>query len=420
MKILTALLLITCYPAHGSILDKTEKSIILSIGDSFLALGQGAIKAQKSSAVQLTPITNGVQVLALKTGVSQVRIGQKVWNFQILSTDQRRTKNILEKWVKSRLGLAVKIDQAQVSLQGRLIHPEDWLDLLKICQRCVYTSELELSAEVESSVKRKLEGILAKKGLPSPSLRWSPEGEWVISKDTKFLDLKPIAARLGLRINTTADAIDPAPMVRTQIYVMEVRREKTRQWGIEWPDSVTSQIIPKFNNPISSLSLSAHALEKSGEAKILANPTLLCRSGQEAEFLAGGEFPIKIFNRNQGGVIWRKYGILVKVKPKADRFGKMSLSLETEVSNIDGARTVDGIPGLLTNRVLSHFDLDGSQTIAISGLIRRDESQSLTGLPGLSKIPILGNLFSSKEFRDNQSELVILVKPETLNLSAGN
>ena len=127
--------------------------------------------------------------------------------------------------------------------------------------------------------------------------------------------------------------------------------------------------------------------------------------------MAGGEFPIKLTSFGSSGVTWKNYGVLLKVKPLADSTGRMSIEIETEVSALDDANKVDGIPGLLTNRMKTHFDLSTSRTIALSGLIKNDLSRQTSGLPGLSSIPILGSLFSSTDFKDNQSELVIFVTP---------
>jgi pilus assembly protein CpaC len=143
----------------------------------------------------------------------------------------------------------------------------------------------------------------------------------------------------------------------------------------------------------------------------------LCRSGKEAQFLAGGELPIKITAHKRQDVVWKKYGVLLKIKPVADFSGRMSIALETEVSTIDTSNTVDGLPGLLTNRIESHFDLKESRTIALSGLIKHQSGQSSQGLPGLSSVPILGSLFASREFRDDKTELVVFVTPEVVDSS---
>jgi pilus assembly protein CpaC len=102
------------------------------------------------------------------------------------------------------------------------------------------------------------------------------------------------------------------------------------------------------------------------------------------------------------------------VKPKADSSGRMSISIDTEISAIDESRKVDDIPAMFTNHVSSHFDLTKPQTIALSGLIKNNETQGYQGLPFLSRIPILGALFSSNEFKDNKTELVIFVRPSIL------
>jgi pilus assembly protein CpaC len=113
--------------------------------------------------------------------------------------------------------------------------------------------------------------------------------------------------------------------------------------------------------------------------------------------------------------VWKKYGIMLNVKPKADFSGKMSISIETEVSSIDMSHAVDQVPALYTNKIQSHFELNGPRTIALSGLIKSDQGENSSGLPGLSRIPILGSLFSSKEFQDNRTELVVFVKPEVIS-----
>lgn len=127
--------------------------------------------------------------------------------------------------------------------------------------------------------------------------------------------------------------------------------------------------------------------------------------------MAGGEFPIKTFNYLKQDVVWKRYGILLKVKPKADSSGRIALAVETEVSSIDPSRTVEGIPGLLTNRVASHFDLNRPRTVILSGLLKNEESYSSSGLLGLSSLPILGPLFGSREWKENRTELVIFVRP---------
>ncbi len=92
----------------------------------------------------------------------------------------------------------------------------------------------------------------------------------------------------------------------------------------------------------------------------------------------------------------------------------MSVELETNVSSIDKSKTVEGVPALHTHKLISHFDLAESKTIALSGLIKNESGESSEGLPYLAQLPILGSLFSSKDFLENRTELVILVTPKLM------
>jgi pilus assembly protein CpaC len=111
-------------------------------------------------------------------------------------------------------------------------------------------------------------------------------------------------------------------------------------------------------------------------------------------------------------VTWKKHGVILSVHPQADFQGAISLEVETEVSLLDMANAIDGVPSIKTNRVKSHFDLPGKRTIALSGLLRQELGESKEGLPFLSGIPVLGALFSSQKFLHHQTELVIFVTPE--------
>lgn len=157
------------------------------------------------------------------------------------------------------------------------------------------------------------------------------------------------------------------------------------------------------------------ALESKGLGKVLASPTLNCRSGAEAEFHAGGEFPIRLTGFRRQAVEWKKHGVVLKVKPEADSLGAIKLSIDSEISLIDNSQLVDGLPALKINRVSSHFDLKESNTIALSGLIQESWSRGQSGLFGLSQIPVLGALFRSHDFLNYKSELIIFVTPEVVD-----
>jgi pilus assembly protein CpaC len=219
---------------------------------------------------------------------------------------------------------------------------------------------------------------------------------------------------MGISVLIAADSLELLPVIRVDITVVEMSKDASRTIGIQWPESAQFQVLPDRITTSDSLQATLYAMESRGEVKMLASPNLICRSGKEAEFLAGGEVPIKVSNYKVHEVIWRKYGVLLKIKPVADSTGRISLSIETEVSSLSDL-SPDGTPSIKTNRVSSQFDLSHPRVVALSGLLKESERNKADGVAFLSKIPILGSLFSSQNFQSNKSELVIFVHPRLMD-----
>ncbi|MEX2524210.1 MAG: pilus assembly protein N-terminal domain-containing protein [Gammaproteobacteria bacterium] len=150
----------------------------------------------------------------------------------------------------------------------------------------------------------------------------------------------------------------------------------------------------------------------SGNALILAEPRLATRSGGEASFLAGGEVPLQTTNQlGASNVTFKEFGISLGVKPEVDQNNNIRATVTTEVSAVDNSVAVQGIPGFLTRKTTTDISMHSGETLVISGLINQQASKDINRLKFLSDIPILGELFKSKTFRDQKSELVIFVTP---------
>lgn len=403
--------------------ENESTAIILVVGESRVlpAPGADSIQAEKSDAIQVTPEGRNVRVTAVRPGSSEIQIGNQRYDVSSLTPDQMRTWKFLKTWITKNPGLETHIEKAQVILSGQLFVPKSWIEIANQCPHCMYINRCKVFPSRVPEFDAAAKQLLQRLSLPHPALRFTPDWVWSIEKKHAVPALQKLAQRLGIRLDEGDEALTTAPMIQTQIYVMEVRRDFTRKYGVSWPSYATATVLPlgtSESTSFSPLDFSAQALENEGLARVLASPTILSRSGERAEFLAGGEFPIKLVNYRNQDVIWKKYGISLKVSPKADRWGRINLGIETEITSIDPSRTVDGIPGLFTNRVSSHFDLEKSATVAISGLIKNEDSRSVSGLPGLAQVPILGSLFGSKEFRENRTELVIFVRPQVIDLNA--
>lgn len=156
-------------------------------------------------------------------------------------------------------------------------------------------------------------------------------------------------------------------------------------------------------------------LKQNGMAKVLAEPTLVCLSGEKGDFLAGGEFPIPVPGQNYTTIEFKKYGVQLEFTPEITRDGKIKLLVSPEVSDLDySAAVVTGgftVPGLTTRRASTQLVLRNGQGFAIAGLFKRDVAQTVSKWPWLGDIPILGALFRSRQFQLRETDLVIAVTP---------
>ncbi|HEY8269810.1 MAG TPA: pilus assembly protein [Pseudobdellovibrionaceae bacterium] len=354
-------------------------------------------------------------------GFTTLQVGTKSYQVQVIQPLKKTLLQNFEKELHHILGLRLIIKKYQVTVSGKLYRWEDWLQLAKISEETgvTYAMSAEIPASLQAKALSHWQQEFSVAGLPPVPIHFAHPLQARLAIDPQqFAKYEAILGNFGVLLEKDSQALDIAPVVKVQITVAEVRRDFALNYGLQWPSGYSATILANGQKEFENLMLNATAFEHQGRGKILASPNLLCRSGKEAEFLAGGEFPIKMKTFKMQDVVWKKYGILLKVKPKADSSGRMSIAIETEVSTIDNSRSVDGIPGLLTNRISSHFDLAHSQTIVLSGLIKNEEGKSTEGLPLLSRIPILGALFSSRDFKENRTELVILVRPTIVKENA--
>jgi pilus assembly protein CpaC len=161
-------------------------------------------------------------------------------------------------------------------------------------------------------------------------------------------------------------------------------------------------------------------LNSQGLLQILAEPNLVTTNGKEASFLVGGEFPVPVLQggANSGAVTvqFREFGIRLTFTPTLTENGTLKMYVKPEVSSIDlaNAVSVSGfvIPALATRRIESNIELGVGQTFVIGGLIDDRTTETFNRIPGLASIPLLGELFKSRNQNHSKTELVVMVTPE--------
>jgi pilus assembly protein CpaC len=180
--------------------------------------------------------------------------------------------------------------------------------------------------------------------------------------------------------------------------------------------------------PDLNLAVLIRALQSRNLLQILAEPNLVTTNGKEASFLVGGEFPIPVLQggANSGAVTiqFREFGIRLSFNPVVTENNTIRLYVKPEVSALDFAHAVSfngfTIPALSTRRMETNIELGEGQSFVIGGLIDNRLTETVSRIPGLSSLPILGNLFKTKEVDRNNTELVVMVTPEmTMPLQPG-
>jgi pilus assembly protein CpaC len=173
-----------------------------------------------------------------------------------------------------------------------------------------------------------------------------------------------------------------------------------------------------------SLDVLLTALKGRGEFRSLAEPNLLALAGEQASFLAGGEFPFPVVQGVTGAVtiVWKEFGVRLIFTPEVTNTGGIRLTIEPEVSSLDFANALSfegfRIPSVLTRRARTEVELREGEHLAIAGLLDNTRTENITKIPLLGDIPILGTFFRSKDAQQNRSELLVLVTPHIIEPSA--
>lgn len=174
------------------------------------------------------------------------------------------------------------------------------------------------------------------------------------------------------------------------------------------------------------LSIILRALERDGMVNTLAEPNLTAVSGENARFLAGGEFPIPTSRDRDGNIVYeyRPFGVSLSFKPVVLSNDRISLQVLTEVSEVSSEQTLQlpgiTVPSFNVRRAETTIELGSGGSLMLAGLIESQAVRTMNEVPGLRKLPVIGDLISSESFRRNESELIIMMTAYTVKPFAEN
>ena len=181
------------------------------------------------------------------------------------------------------------------------------------------------------------------------------------------------------------------------------------------PTGIASFLFDTGIDALGNVGFVLNALEEENLVNILAEPNLTAVSGQQAGFLAGGEFPVPVGRDQIGNIVieFREFGVSLNFKPIVMSDKRISLQLNTEVSSLDFDNAIVladlTVPGLDIRRADTTVEIPSGGSIMIAGLLQSQAIEGMSGLPGISKTPVLGDLVKSDSFQRDETELVVIV-----------
>lgn len=314
-------------------------------------------------------------------------------------------------------------------------------------------------AAYDIAVTRDLNGIRAalKQIVPNASITVEGLGQGVVLSGTagspaEAQQAQDIAIRLvGDEKNVVNNiTIRSRDQVMLKVVVAEVQRDIIKQLGVDLSANLSyGTAVVNFNNTnpfnangrplvpgnstvggfgnttvngvgVPSVQATLRAMENAGVVRTLAEPNLTAISGEAANFLAGGEFPVPgapdcSVSPCRQTIQFKKFGISLGFTPVVLSGGRISMRVATEVSELSQENSISiggtTIPGLKTRRADTTLEIPSGGSMVMAGLIKQQTKQSISGLPGLTQVPILGTLFRSRDYVNNNTELMILVTP---------
>ena len=306
----------------------------------------------------------------------------------------------------------VRANLSLIDSQVRALFPKDDVRLSQANGSVVISGSVtnpQTAVQVEQVVKAA--GFQTVNMLSSPTADKAQVQLMVRVAEVSRNKARELAPSYGLARNSTVGYLNSGNSPTS------VRETTLTSAGASALLNLASPLNVLFGNGDAGLTGFLRALNSVGAIRSLAEPNLIAMDGQQASFLAGGEFPVPVVaptgDRVAVAIVWKEYGVRLNFKPTIIDEDHIRLELEPEVSTIDFSNGVkfDGfiIPALKTRRAKTGVELRDGQSFALAGLLDNNEIKSFSKVPGLGDLPVLGHLFRSKSFQANETELMFIV-----------
>jgi pilus assembly protein CpaC len=434
-----------------------------------LSLLVGDQKVLKFPSLKRVSIANpGIADIKVIEGTNQILVTGKaegttnliVWDMKdektsvlikVLAKDPSAILKELGQMLGPIEGIQVKVVGDKVVIDGFVYKQNDFDRIEKVKELFggQVISFVKLSPNVNKLVVEQINRALKEAGIKGAVAR--AEGasiflEGSVASDKEGKKALEIASSISKDItNLLSVGIAYDNLIILDVKVIEVRTSAARKLGFNWPGQLggtdlssgnasgmavsgaynTTFVGNTENGAVANQDLASQfilsyqfpviidTLINDGIVRILSNPKLVCKSGGQAKWLVGGEFPVPVTNEDGGlRVEYKEYGIILDIQPKTDNADNIQTKIKVEVSDLDFSKMVGGFPSILKRNVDTEMNLRRGQTIALSGLLSNESGKNVSKFPVLGQIPILGEFFKTRNFSDTQTEVMIMVTPE--------
>lgn len=373
-------------------------------------------------------------VKAIRTGdYSQSYVALAVSKSSVLSTRTGFATIVVS---RPEIADVVPMTDHSFYLQGKEVGATNLL-LYDKARRLVDIVEVRVSQDI-ASLKRDLELVLPDEEISAHAAAFGIYLSGTASSAPVAERARELAERYAPNAVTNGIAIAGKQQVLLEVRFVEASRTAVKELGLgsllekvgKFSFSTSANLVGglagkstgAFHTSIGATSIDGflNALEQKGVVRTLAQPNLIALSGDTASFLAGGEFPFPVANRNDNITIeFRQFGIGLAFTPTVLAGGVINLKVVPEVSQLDqrNAVRIKGveIPSLTVRRANTTVELRDGQSFAIAGLYQNDYANMAQQTPWIGNVPVLGALFRSTRFQRNETELVILVTPHLVS-----
>lgn len=400
-------------PATRAALPVAESSVpvlSLTVGETHVLMDQGLKRIAVGNGKMISARRleqEQVLLLALQPGSTTLHLwfhdgSERRMAVQVHPADLEQLLRDVRQWLGGRSSIEARIVGGKVIIEGRARSVQEAQKIRELAQRSPLIVNLVQQTGVEQMIAMEVRFLEIKKSaLENIGVNWQ--------KSTAG----PLFGVVGdMRTNSrfrpaSSGTVDSsgAPGLISNL-----------------PGTTTEPMVGKVS-PFamyfglqSTLASVVNLMEQKGDAIVLAEPILSCRSGGAAKFLAGGEIPLPTTTAmGATSVQFKPYGIKFEINPTLTEAGSIAARVMTELSTIDPAIKVGDLPAFLSRQTETEVNLQEGETLVISGLISEDKSKTIDKIPGLGSIPILGQLFSSRDFRERRSEMVVFVTPRFIS-----